>query len=390
MAKSQNRAIFYCPLEAYKERYTMQLSAPEVGWLERNWRQAGITYVRVEGDRPHEPQNITTGVALDAIGRSKMCFAQVSKLLDMMPGMGEDDVIYFDDFWHPGIEAIAYAAHMMNRPLPKMYANLWAQSVDEFDFTYGMRDWMRYFEKGFGTLLSGIFVACPSLKDLVVHGGIAHHEKVHAVGHPFSSEEVKSRMPELPADREDKVVYCSRWDREKNPDFFLRVVDTVLAERPHTQFVVCSSHEKLRSNHSPLLGLLTKARKKHGDKLVLMEGLTKEEYYAELASAKVHINTADQDWISFVLLEASCAGAYPVYPYFRSFPEVFEYKPDFMYQRLHVPSAAAVVKGVLDATDLWTEEAIQSRAWVHERFDNSWERMATIMGVYQGDQSGPF
>lgn len=386
----QRPTLYYCPLEAYKERYTMQLSAPEWGWLERNWKACGIPYVRVEGDRPHEPQNINTGVALDAVGRTKMCFAQVTKLLELLPGMKFDDVIYFDDFWHPGMEAIAYAAQVMGRPVPKMYANLWAQSVDEFDFTYPMRQWMRHYERGNAAVLSGIFVACPSLKDKVVFGGIAGPDDVHAVGHPFSSDEVKSRMT-FDAPREDKVVFSSRWDAEKNPLFFLCVVDEVLRRRPNTRFVVCSSHRTLRSNREHLLRHLQRAIAKHKGKLLLKEGLTKEQYYAELTTAKIQINTADQDWISYVLLEASCAGCYPVYPYFRSFPEVFDFGPEYMYQRLHTDNAADMVCGVLDSdVDLWTDGAISGRAWIHERFDSTWERMAIIMGLIEGEVNEPF
>lgn len=382
--------IFYCPLEAYKERYTMQLSAPKTGWLERSWIAAGIDYVRVEGDRPHEPINIVEGVALDAVGRSTMCFAQVTKLLDILKTMNDDDVIYFDDFWHPGIEAIAYAAAIWGRPIPKMYANLWAQSVDEHDFTYPMRWWMRHFEKGFGTLLDGIFVACPSLKKLVVDGGIAHADKVHAVGHPFSSEEVKARMPEHRNPRIDTVVFSSRWDSEKNPKFFLAVVDAVLKQRPQTNFVICSSHEKLRSNDPALLACLEGAIHKHDGKLVLREGLSKEEYYAELANAKVQMNTAFQDWISFTMLEASCAGTYPLYPNYRSFPEVLRFNNDYMYTHCHVKHAAARLCSILDRDDLWTQEAVAERAWIHERFDTTWHRMAVIMGILEGEVNDPF
>lgn len=382
--------IFYCPLEAYKERYTMQLSAPVTGWLERNWIAAGIDYVRVEGDRQHEPVNITTGVALDAVGRSTMCFAQVIKLLDLLPTMNEDDVIYFDDFWHPGIEAIAYAASVMGMPIPKMYANLWAQSVDEHDFTYPMRKWMRHFEKGFGELLAGIFVACPMLRALVVDGGIAPAHKVHAVGHPFSSEEVKSRMPELPESRTDTVVFSSRWDTEKDPKFFLAVVDAVLKTRPDTNFVICSSHTTLRSNDQKLLDRLQASIKRCKGRLMVFEGLSKEDYYATLADSKVQMNTALQDWISFTMLEASCAGTYPLYPNYRSFPEVLRYDGSFMYTFRHVKHAASRVCSILDRDDLWTREAIAERAWIHERFDTSWHRMAVIMGVLEGEVNDPF
>jgi len=40
--------LYYCPLETYKERYTMQWAAPKTGWLERNWIAHKIPYTRID------------------------------------------------------------------------------------------------------------------------------------------------------------------------------------------------------------------------------------------------------------------------------------------------------------------------------------------------------
>ncbi len=393
--------LYYVPLESYRERYTMQWSAPGIGWLERNWRKAGIAYTRIAGKQEENRKTIKTGAVLDCVGRSMFCFSQIAELLRAAEygHITNDDVIYFDDFWSPGMEALPYAFSMLGIK-PKVYAFLHAQSVDEFDFTYPMRGWMRHFERGIGEFLSGIFVCGPCLRDLVVWGGIAPADKVHITGHPFSSEEVLERMPDWwnefiagsgkPKERLNRVVYSSRWDREKNPNFFLRVAEEIIKRMPEAVFVVCSSALNIRSNDPKLVELLHDACRKYPDNILLRDNLTKEEYYAELCRAKIQMNTADQDFVAITLLEASVAGCYPVYPYFRSFPETFLYKPGYMYERLNLTSAVESVLSILRRDDLWDLGVVRSRQWIHSRFDFSWSRMLHHMGLVDCGGSDPY
>lgn len=379
--------LYYCPLESYKERYTMQLSAPVTGWLERKWIKEGIEYKRID---PQFPQReIKTGVALDAVGRSLWCFAQNGLLLELAEDgkITSDDVIYFDDFWHPGLEALPYTFHLLGIK-PKMYATIWAQSVDEFDFTHPMRHWMRPFEVGIAAALDGIFVGATVLQDLVVWGGIAPREKVHVIGHVFCSEEVLERMPKFnprvfdtTGARENKVVFSSRWDTEKNPAFFLAVVEEVVARFPVAKFVLCTSAKELRSNDPAFLIMARHLAHLYSNNFRILENLSKEQYYHELCTAKVQINTADQDFVSYTLLEASVAGCYPIYPYFRSFPEVFRYGADYTYNRLDLEDCVNKVISVLQRDDLWTPDQCNNRAWIHTRFDNTWQRMLQHMGL---------
>ncbi len=376
--------LFYIPLEAYKERYTEQWSAAKTGWLERNWLKIGLEYTRIDGAEriANRPKQIQTGCVLDAVKRSMFCFAQIEQLLALAEEgkLTSEDTIYFDDFWHPGIEALPYAFHLMGLK-PQMYAFLHAQSVDEFDFTFPMRHWMRHFEQGIASVLDGIFVCGPCLRDLVVFGGIAPQYKVHITGHPFNSEEVRERMTFSPEPRLDQVVYSSRWDLEKNPWFFLEVARKVIYQRRHARFIVCTGSEKIRSNDPGLVRMIHQACEQYPDNIILKENLTKEQYYAELCRSKIQMNTADQDFVAITLLESSVAGCYPIYPYFRSFPETFKHRPGFMYNRLDVQDAVRMVIKVLDSNDLWTEAAIQSRQWIHNRFDTSWLRMLNVMGL---------
>lgn len=394
--------LYYCPLEPYEARYTKQWAAPKTGWLESRWTQAGVDYVRIEGKQPDDKKVIKAGCVLDAVGRCVFAHSQVEELLRLAEAgtIKDSDVIFLDDFWHPGIESLAYAFHLLN-VRPRVYAFLHAQSVDEFDFTFGMRHWMRHVERGYGEFLDGIFVCCPTLKDLVVMGGIAPGNKVHVTGHPFNSDEVMGRMPEryqkavglpgLPEDddpmppRKNQVVWSSRFDAEKNPLFFLRVVTDYLNNwkgPDDTKFVICTSSPKLRSNNSRALSKLQEVIAYYPGRVELKENLTKEEYYAVLCESKVQFNSASQDFVAITLLEASVAGCYPIYPYFRSFPETFLWQQWYMYQHLDVYHASQRIHTALTTDeDLWSPEAIKKRSWIHTRFDSAWIRMLKLMNV---------
>ena len=391
--------FYYAPLESYRSRYTEQLSKAKIGWMERNWREAGIPYVRLR-DPLHEADSsqINLGQVLDAGRRASQSFCQTLDLIRLIENgvITNDDVIYLEDFWHPGFEQIPYALSLKGIK-PKIYAFLWAQSCDCYDFTARYMDgWIRFFERGITKCLTGIFVATPLLKDIVCNqnvgsGSIAPLDKVHVVGLPFDSREVLFRMNSYYVEslrderfwkRTDQVVFSSRWDSEKDPMFFLEVAARVKRKQPNVQFIVCTGHDKIKSNDLTLLDELNESIER--GEVELREGLSKEQYYEILCASKIQFNCAYQDWVSFTLLEASVAGCFPIYPNFRSFPETFLNKREYMYEHRDVDAAVRAIFEVLNADkseDLWSPETIKNRSWIHRRFDFTWLRMARVMGL---------
>lgn len=384
--------LFYLPLEKVAGRYTESWSRAKTGWIERVLIKEKIDYVRIDGDQSEKERVIKTGAVLDAVGRCQFTFSQISQLLTLAEEgkVTSGDVIFLDDFWSPGFSALPYVFSQLQIS-PRIYVFLHAQSCDYFDFTFSMRQWMRHFEKGEGEVVNGIFVCGHGLRDEVILGGIAPASKVHAVGHPFCSEEVMERMPEwyqkamsgdgpMPT-RFNKVVWASRWDAEKNPMFFLEVAKQVIKQKPETRFVICCGGPALRSNGPGMVEEAYKVCQLFPKNIILRVGLKKEEYYAELATAKISFNSANQDWNSIAWQEASVAGTYFCYPYFRAWPrDSFLHQNEYMYCHLDLHDAVQHVIKALDRDDLWTVEAIKSRSWMHKRFDVSWKRMLVLMG----------
>jgi len=379
--------LYYVPLESYEERYTMQWSAPITGWLERNWIKADIRYARIDSTENRKGVTpITTGGVLDTLKRNRHCCDQVNQLMALASTgvVTSKDIIYFDDFWHFNMQALAYHFHQLGIT-PKMFAFCHAQSVDEFDFTYPMRHWMRNFEKGIGKILDGIFVNCDVLRNLLQMAEIGVG-KIHVTGHVFCEEEVEERMPKAGGgksrakfERKNHILFTSRWDTEKNPDFFLRVAEQLLRVRKDLKFIICTSAKRIESNDVALERLLLKKVAEYPGNIILKEGLTKEEYYEELCKAKIQLNTADQDFTSIALLEASVAGCYPLYPNFRSFPQAFKHMKGYMYHHQDLEDCVSQINWILAREKNWSGDDIKHRAWIHKRHNTSWARMINIM-----------
>ena len=93
-------------LEPYEGRYTLQLQQ----WNEEVFKRRGINYEIIHGDTLDDSKSIVTGQVLDAHGRSYYSLTQMAKLVKKMKA-GEirfDDVIYFEDMFTPGLEALPY------------------------------------------------------------------------------------------------------------------------------------------------------------------------------------------------------------------------------------------------------------------------------------------
>ena len=131
------KKVFYFGLEPLKARYTYQLSKEWMPATFAPYEKAGkLQFIDVEGEFDPD-QQIKVGAVLDAVGRGKFAMSQCSNFLDMLnrDEVSNGDVIFLQDYWHPGIESILYALDLYDIKVD-IYAMLHAQSVDEYDFTW--------------------------------------------------------------------------------------------------------------------------------------------------------------------------------------------------------------------------------------------------------------
>lgn len=345
MTDKNIRTVWYFGLEPLKARYTYQLSKEWMPATFAPYEKAGkLKFIEVPGEFDPD-QQIKVGAVLDAVGRGKFAMSQCSNFLDMLniDQVKDGDVLFLQDYWHPGIESILYALDLYGINV-KIYAMLHAQSVDEYDFTWPMRSWMRGFELGLDKRMTGIFVGSSIHKEQLRQAGFT--APIHVVSLPIHKQATLAKLPGYNSlDKKDVVVYSSRLDKEKNPFFMMEVAKEFLKQKPDFEWHVTTSGKEFRSMLPGAIDALNKLAEEE-PRFKLLNGLTKEEYYTELATCKIQFNTSLQDYVSWTVIEATAFGADIVYPNFRSFPEFVD--SDRMYKPFDVQSAIDTIHDVLE------------------------------------------
>jgi len=370
--------VVYLPIEPYKERYTELLER----WTHNAWAPLGkLTTIR--GASPADnglSSSIDTGVVLDAYSRSFYALSQMSMLVKFMHDTIADqlepiDAIYFDDMFTPGYEALPYILDQIpfnqrdKYPRPLIFVRNHAQSMDVYDFTSSMRSWMRHYEYLVANTATTIIVASWAHAELM--SACNFPPTVRIVGLPFDMEDVRAIRQDYESEttivpyyrREQRVVFNSRWDAEKQPHFLMDVIEDI--NDPTINFTVCTGARDLRSNDQSTINRALDLEK-HG-MLHIATNLTKGAYYSLISRARVHFNCALQDFVSYGVLEASTLGTPTVAPAFRSFIEVFKKSPRQLYIPWSVGSASDRINELLmsDVSDALDNEQIMAPAWYH-------------------------
>ena len=324
------RKLFYMGLEPYEGRYTLQLQ----DWNERVFKQRGIDYVLVPGETLDNSKAIVTGQVLDAHGRSYFGMSQLMNLVKMMRegDVTSEDVIFFEDMFQPGMSSLPYIMDQVDPEMkPKVFVRCLAQTIDPDDFVHvwGMYPWMSKYEQMVDAFVDGVICAS---EEMVAHLHIAGWKaNKYVTGLPFGKEEVASRVKNVSAfeDRTKRVVFAARWDQEKQPNFYMDLIEKYHAEYDSEVEFQILGGGKLRSNNDDYM---TRTRQMSQDgKLRVQEDLLKDEYYEILANSRVLFNCALQDWVSNTVSEADTFGTNVLYPAYRSFPETFANDADRLY-----------------------------------------------------------
>ena len=367
------RKLFYMGLEPYEGRYTLQLQ----DWSEAAFKKRGIDYVVVPGQTIDDTKAISVGQVLDAHGRSYFGMSQLMNLVQLMRNgeCGGEDVVFFEDMFQPGMESLPYImCQIPEEQRPTIYLRCLAQAVDPDDFVHvwGMSKWMSLYEQMCNEIPNVHILA--TNEEMVAHMRIANWTApiYNISGLSFGKEEVLSRannQVKLWEERSDRVVFAARFDQEKQPDFFMDVIEMVKAINPNIEFAVLSGGP-LRSNNQKYLD---RALQMEADgKLTILKDLQKNDYYNVVNDSKVMFNCALQDWVSNTVSEADALGCNVVYPAYRSFPETFAND----HTRLYMPwSKEDAVSKILAGVEAPSDKMGKISDWTNGTID----RMVDIM-----------
>lgn len=364
--------LYYLPIEPYIERYTYYMSCVD-GWAETKFKNNNVDFVRVDGDKLGS--TIKDGVVLDACGRSYFAMSQIMKVVSFINDgiITDDDVIYLEDFWHPGVESLFYIRHLKNMKF-KIGTFIHAQSVDDTDFAWNMKDWMRPIEKGFGNQYDFIFTCSHILKQLCIVGGIARENNIFHVGLPYNSHRLKEQLNidgDEHFEKEDFVLFASRFDDEKDPMFFL---DLVEACRDVKFKLVNPRLNRPITSNKDVLERLNKIISDPKSNLEIVNTFDKVSYYETLKHAKVVFNCANQDWVSWTLLEAITFECNPLYPIWKDFEYELRGNRDYLYEKRNIADCKDKLYKLLDK-DFDKSEL----GYIVQKHDDSWNEYLRIM-----------
>jgi hypothetical protein len=325
-------------LESYEARYTLQLTE----WNRRVFDARGLDVVYVPGATLDNSQKIVVGQVLDAHGRSYFGMSQMMNLVRMMQ-QGEvtsNDVIYFEDMFQPGFESLGYIINQVPQELrPRIFVRCLAQAIDPDDFVHvwGMGKWMMDYERMVNDIvyISGGAVLATN-EEMVAHMRIAGWTApiYNISGLAFGKAEVLERIGGeeniRPFDqRPRRVGFAARFDQEKQPSFFMDLIEMYgeLTSEP-CEFAIYSGGP-LRSNNRKFVDRADDLARQ--GKLQIYDNISKNDYYAHLNNTRVLFNCALQDWVSNTVSEADTLGCNVLYPAYRSFPETFANDPNRLY-----------------------------------------------------------
>jgi len=341
------RKLFYMGLESYEARYTLQLTE----WNRRVFDRRGLEVVYVPGSTIDNTQSISVRQVLDAHGRSYFGMSQMMNLVQMMRNgeVTDEDVIYFEDMFQPGIESLPYILDQVpTHQRPRIFVRCLAQAIDPDDFVHvwGMAGWMATYEKMVNEFVTGVLA---TNEEMVAHMRIAGWTApiYNISGLAFGKAEVLERVGNnlKPfADRKKRVVFAARFDQEKQPDFFMDLVERWSKNDLGVDFAILQGGP-LRSNNPKYI---ERARKLQSEGLLeIHENLSKNEYYSLVNDSRVLFNCALQDWVSNTVSEADTLGCNVLYPAYRSFPETFANDPERLYIPWSLDDASAKLNNLL-------------------------------------------
>jgi hypothetical protein len=380
------RKLYYMGLESYEARYTLQLTE----WNRRVFDRRGLDVVYVPGTTIDNTQTISVGQVLDAHGRSFFSMSQMMNLVQMMRNgeVTDEDVIYFEDMFQPGIESLPYILDQVPPDQrPRIFVRCLAQAIDPDDFVHvwGMAKWMGLYEKMVNEFVTGVLA---TNEEMVAHMRIAGWEApiYNISGLAFGKAEVLERIGGADkikpfADRNIRVGFAARFDQEKQPGFFMDLIDMYYFQGRHRDTIEFAIFQggPLRSNNPEYVARARQLEKE--GKLKIYENLKKNDYYNLVNDSRVLFNCALQDWVSNTVSEADTLGCNVLYPAYRSFPETFADDPNRLYVPWSIDDAYHKLENLLQEPHHnmglisdWTDGTVDRIVDILEGTGEQWNR----------------
>ena len=321
--------IFYVPIEPLEERYTES-------WY-RNFpiafREGGFDVVVIDGTPLSNHVGVGTFLDINSTVAYKSSQMQSIAQLFHTGKVIDGDAFFFGDteFW--GIEVIRLLADM-NKIKVRIYSFLHAGSYTKEDAFEIAAPYQKYTELGWIASMDKVFVGTEYHKNAFIERRIRPYaaeedvaklsSKIVVTGNPLF-EDYKGNL----SGKENKIIISNRFDWEKRPNISLQFAYLVKKKHPDWKIVVTTSRPKFVSNKKWLVDL---ARGMEEDGIIeIKEGLSKDQYHAELATSKVMLSNSIEENFGYCIVEALLYGTYPLLHNSLSHPELVRNTKGFLF-----------------------------------------------------------
>jgi glycosyltransferase involved in cell wall biosynthesis len=190
------------------------------------------------------------------------------------------------------------------------YASMLAADAIFFNSQYHQNAWF--------AALPGLLKHFPDHNQLENVAALRAKSRVMAVGVDFSSLERASggvdRSSEV--DQAPLIIWNQRWEYDKNPDAFFRVLYTIAAEGIPFRLALCG--ENFRRQPAEF----EKAQERLASHIIHAGYAEPEKYRTLLWEAAVTISTAAHEFFGVSILEAIYCRTFPILPHALSYPEL--------------------------------------------------------------------
>ena len=283
--------VFLVDLEAVETRYTGQWKTHVPNLLKEHGHD-----VHIISGPTDIPTATTPGAFLNFGGTNIYKARQIEEMgrLFTSGSIKQGDHFLFTDAWHPGIINLKYMSELLGIKVT-IHALWHAGSYDPQDFLgrlIGDADWVRYSEKAFFHAVDHNYFATDFHIDMFaknLFNGEVDKSKIVRSGWPMEyMQPTLEIFKELP--KRDLILFPHRLAPEKQVEIFR----DLKAALPQYEFIVCQD--------TPL---------------------TKVQYHALLASAKIVFSANLQETLGISMYEGALLGAIPLVPDRLSYSEMF-------------------------------------------------------------------
>jgi hypothetical protein len=290
--------------------------------------------------------------------------------------------------FQPGIESLPYIMDQIpSEQRPRVFVRCLAQAIDPDDFVHvwGMAKWMSLYEQMVNEFATGVLA---TNEEMVAHMRIAGWSApiYNISGLAFGKQEVLERIGGADKvkpfnERKHRVVFAARFDQEKQPGFFMDLVEMFHNQyngHHPVEFAILQGG-KLRSNNHEYVSRAYELEAQ--GKLKIYDNLKKNDYYNLVNDSRVMFNCALQDWVSNTVSEADTLGCNVLYPAYRSFPETFADDPNRLYVPWSIDDAFHKLTNLLQAPHHnmglisdWTDGTVDRIVDILEGKGEQWNR----------------